>query len=620
MNDSIDQAALPDPKTVEAAGETYDVSKVPGKESAIVIEKISDILVGIKLDKMVANLNITSELIHLAYNATPPRYGDIRADIDSLHIKFIDSCAECTSELSALRDVAKVVSGKLAGAFANLYKGAEPATIMILSTCKTDAEKLAERMQGLADKFQELCDIADRAKDSAIRERGKEIENLHEIEKALAEQEARKAQLEELTEKLKELIKTIESEYREAKDQLATTEERAFALALTGAIMQPLGQAFGTIGSALAGYYASQDPSRIARGAAEGLSGKGSSGGEEAPETKVPAEQRKKFVEAESALEKAELDLKVAEADVEIVVALIDAAEEVKKEIDDSDADKKEKKASKAVIDEIAKEAKKKRDDAVIAKEEAEQEKKERQAAYNAARESIEALGVAVSDIGSNMKEMGNDYLELASQQREHVRELFQLMIQKQDIEREALSDLAYVTERLARLDIERQTSEITISALFQTIGAMKQVVDILHEAATFWNNMKKACEQLADGSLLSQIQAYAAMTDSGDRVEMFYGQDYFKTELIDHLGRWVALQSIAETYLKETTNIREMSREDFRKNLDAEQAALLVSDLSVKLLDELNDQTEDSNAETDVIKRALDNMNRIGQAADASV
>ena len=84
-------------------GAVYDVTKTPAGDSKIVADMKAEVLGGVRLDKLAHNLAITGDLIYLAYNATPPKYGDLRGQIDTLHIRFGDICGECVTELRRIR-------------------------------------------------------------------------------------------------------------------------------------------------------------------------------------------------------------------------------------------------------------------------------------------------------------------------------------------------------------------------------------------------------------------------------------------------------------------------------------------------------------------------------------
>lgn len=609
-------------RSIEVGGVTYDLAEVPAAESRIVQEKRSDILVGVKLDKLVADLNITSELIHLAYNATPEKYGDIRGQINQLHVGFADLCGECSSELGYVREAAREVSRKVADAYSKLYKQQEVAAVAILSTCQSQAEELAGRMGSLALKFKTLSDIADKALSDSEQARGDEIEHREQITRERNTLEADQENLKVLQEKLSELVEQLNTEYSEAKDDLANTEERAFTLSLVGAIMGPIGDGLGAAGSALAGYYATQDPSRIAGSVASGLNSPKNGGGTSEPEgsetvSRATPGDLKKVDTAKEDLDEAELDLKAAEADVETLDAMIEASSALKSKVDASDASADEKRDANAALEAFATDARSQQDEAAQAKAEAEQLRDDHKRKWLAAKEVVESLGVTVSEVGSNLQAMGSDYFDLAGQQRERVREIFKVMLEKQDAERDALGKLKEITIRLKGLDAQRQTADITISALFQTIGALKQVVAILHEATLFWNNMKKACEALAKSGIIKDIQGYTNNEAFAEfnRVDLFYSNKGFKQSLLDNAAKWVALGDIAREYIEETTKIREEARENFKANLTGAEAAVVVSDMSIRLLGDIANQLEDSEVDSDIVRKALANI----KAAEAA-
>jgi hypothetical protein len=587
-------------------GAVYDVTEAPAANSKLVADMKAEVLGGVRLDKLVHNLAITGDLLFLAYSATPPKYGDLRAQIDTLHIEFGDICGECINELGNIRRCSQEVTRKLGTAFGMIYKGREDVAMTMLSRCADDAAKLADAAGKLAAKFDKLCTMADTALSDSQLKQGAEIKARDALKDQKAGLLAKQANLKELQEKLTSLVAQLKLDYDEAKGTLSKTEERAFALAITGAIMQPLGQAIGGAASAVALVYSAR---------ANPLGGLGGGGGAAPapapapaaqPQARAPsAEDQKKLDEAKANLEAAKLDLKAIEADETTLEAMIEVGNKWLRTLPTREKDPNERRKAEAALTTEVGKAQRDLDTTKSQKDSAAAEVKRRQDAYDAAKKAIEALGVAISDAGKNLSAMGNDYIKIAESQREHVKELFKVLIDKQDEERKILGEVKEAALRLENISVQVDSAEVTISALFQVIAAMKQVVAILHEARLFWRNMETACKALAAPAFQTEMKANMKDFPTEDRVNLFYDNDGFRLTLLNYLAKWRALEVIAGEYIEATKGTRAKIVEDFKTLLIGEKAKDKVKQLSKQLLGEVANDLEKLNAETATVQKA---------------
>lgn len=171
-------------------------------------------------------------------------------------------------------------------------------------------------------------------------------------------------------------------------------------------------------------------------------------------------------------------------------------------------------------------------------------------------------------------------------------------MIDKQDEERRILGEVREAALRLEHLAVEVDSAEVTISALFQVIAAMKQVVAILHEARLFWQNMKIACEDLGKPDLPKSIKDKLQKYDKEKRLKLFYDNNVFRRGLMYNLAKWRALEAIAEDYIKATEQSRGKIVDDFKKLLGEAAAKAKVKQLSKDLVAVLDQAINTVNAE----------------------
>jgi hypothetical protein len=607
----------PSVTTVTYKEAVYDLKSVPDPKSLRVTEAKAEVLGGVRIDKLVHNLALTADLIYLAYSATPAKYGDLRAQIDMLHIQFGDICGECVTKLGKIMSCSQEVTRKLGMAFGFLFQGREDAAMMILARCAADAATLADAAGELAARFDALCTIADKALSDSQVKQGDEIKLRDQLKQTKNDVIAEEAKLKTLQEQLTKLIADLKLEYDEEKGKLKTSEERAFALAITGAIMQPLGQALGGAAGAVAQIYASRamPPAGLFPGTQPPPASQPGStpAPTPAPNPAPPAaspENAAKLKAAEEKLEKAKLDAAEAEADEKTLQATIEVIEKKITKLPDVEKDPDKRRARQDQLDSAKGEAQRDLDAVTAKKETVKAEVKKSEDEVAAVKEAIKTLGVAISDAGKNISGMGNDYVKIAESQRARVREIFNTLIAKQDAEREILGKVKEATLRLQNLSTNIESAEVTISALFQVIAAMKQVVSILHEAREFWNNMRDACKALSAPAFMAEMKDNVAMfPDPKDRVSLFYDTDGFKLPLLGYLAKWRALEVIAAEYIEQTKGVAGKVRDDFKNLLLGDRAKAKVQELSARLLGEVANDIGKLDAERKTVQQAQQAM-----------
>ncbi len=588
-------------------GAIYDVTKTPAADSKLVANMKAEVLGGVRLDKLVHNLAITGDLIYLAFCATPPKYGELRAQVDTLHIEFGDIAGECVTELGNVRAASQEVTRKLGTAFGMIYKGREDVAMIMLSRCADDAKRLAEAAGTLAAKFDQLCTMADKALSDSQLTQGNEIKARDALKEQKNELLAKQEHLVTLQSGLATLVGDLKLQYNEAKGKLEKTEDRAFALAITGAIMKPLGQAVGGAASAVALVYSSRAaPASSLTGVGTGGGGGATSAPAAQPQTRAPsAADQERLDAAQAKLDEADLDLEVLEADEDTLEATIDVGNEWVRTLPTREKDPDERrKAQAALVSEIG-QAQRDLDTTVSQKDQAKSTAKRRKTELEAVKTALEKLGVAISDAGDNLASVGNDYMKIAENQSERLNEIFKAMIDKQDEERKILGQVKEAALRLENMGLQVDSAEVTISALFQVIAALKQVVAILHEARLFWRNMEAACKALSEPAFQAEMKANMTLFPTDDRVDLFYNNDGFRLTLLNYLAKWYALEIIAGEYIEATRDLRAKTVEDFKTLLVGEPAKAKVKELSKTLLGEVAKDLQKLDAETATVKNA---------------
>ena len=438
-------------------GAIYDVTKTPAADSKLVANMKAEVLGGVRLDKLVHNLAITGDLIYLAFCATPPKYGELRAQVDTLHIEFGDIAGECVTELGNVRAASQEVTRKLGTAFGMIYKGREDVAMIMLSRCADDAKRLAEAAGKLAAKFDELCTMADKALSDSQLTQGNEIKARDALKEQKNELLAKQEHLVTLQSGLAKLVGDLKLQYNEAKGKLEKTEDRAFALAITGAIMKPLGQAVGGAASAVALVYSSRAaPASSLTGVGTGGGGGATSAPAAQPQTRAPsAADQERLDAAQAKLDEADLDLEVLEADEDTLEATIDVGNEWVRTLPTREKDPDERRKAQAALASEIGQAQRDLDTTVSQKDQAKSTAKRRKTELEAVKTALEKLGVAISDAGDNLASVGNDYMKIAENQSERLNEIFKAMIDKQDEERKILGQVKEAALRLENMGLQ---------------------------------------------------------------------------------------------------------------------------------------------------------------------
>jgi hypothetical protein len=424
---------------------------------------------------------------------------------------------------------------------------------------------------------------------SAETLRGVEKQKIDELKEKAAELEAKTANAQKLSELLAKAKTSLEMRYNEAKEKAESAENRAFALSMVSAIMQPLGEGLGAIAGA---YARAQTPAALpmptpaprqtpatSTGAADQSQGKSREQlqvEKEAAEGKLrQAEEQAKL--ARQSVSDVEIELTRGTEAVAVAEARLAGLAEGAKERDE---------AQKAIAD--AKAAKAAVEDKLRIKQDAQKKAEAELATAKTGAASLDAawqkLGGAVSQVGENLGQAGDSYFSLADEYRKEKTRYLELLMQKEDEERQALASIKEYAVRMKNIGEQEQTAAVTAAALFQAVGALKQVVVILREAARFWSNMAAACDRLADDKIKKDIEDFSGL-DLEERLEL-YREDDFKRQVVSYLAGWKALEVIAQEYARATGAIRDKVYADYGNYLDDDQARALASKLGGKLLD----------------------------------
>ena len=114
----------------------------------------------------------------------------------------------------------------------------------------------------------------------------------------------------------------------------------------------------------------------------------------------------------------------------------------------------------------------------------------------------------------------------------------------------EALAKMTEIAARMKECKTEQNMPEVAENALHGAVGALKQLVEIMMQAAQFWKQMEEHCKSLVEEGVKRQIEE-ALKLDESMRMKIWTSKP-FKTEAIRFYAGWVALESMCAEYMEQ--------------------------------------------------------------------
>ena len=577
------------PITIE--GETYTIANVPDG-SKLVLKVRSRILAEMKLDDLLSKLQLVGKLLFVAYNgvATEPK---LRGELSTLQVNYMTLCAKSYEAMVAFDDYCTKMLGHLKNLFNYLLNGKEDLALLYLSRMGQVADEMAKTATELATGFQEVFLQATRVLADTEVAKGTEEEKLRALEEQRIEFEALSEKAKSLAEEIAKSKVKLQQLYDEAKAAAEKAEGRAFTLELVGSIFGGLGQAVGGIAST-AMALKSPFPAAPAAPAAAPKPPK-------AGKKEDVAVAQAKAKEAETAAEAAKTKAGGLKAEAATAKTEFDKAEkewkklkgkkdDAKKEVTTLKAAKKPDaakiKTAQGKVDaaqEKLDEAKEKFNEAKTKLGEAEEKEKETAERYKLLAAGLQQIGGAISDAGGQVRDMGRGYAAIAAEYNQEKRELLQNLLDEGEQEREALASIKEYAVRMEGLKDAKSLKDLVIDALHQAVGALKQVVVILSNAADLWRRMARHCKNLSSGAG-GLKETITIMKEDPDRL-VLYQDEAFVTEAVTHYAEWKALQMISKEYSVAANNVKIEVQGNVQTNLTTEaQLALAVKEGKVLL------------------------------------
>lgn len=608
MGDNSKVSALAD-YSVVIDGEKYSMVDIPKGDSKIVLAEKSRVLRNIDLKTLVVGLNRTKDLLYLAYNGVAG-FGPLTAAMTKLQDKYGLLCGKSEIELGNFERQSAQVQAKLKLVFTFLVKLKEPQALTFLSQCGTVASDMAKRAMDLSKSFEELGNDAVKVLSDTQIQQGLEENRKKEVQGKMNELDAKTAKAKVLVESLAKQKDKLQKLYAEAKDKAESAENRGFALALVGAIMKPIGEGVGVFAAIYSG--------GAAAGAANNLAGKLSNQPPKLPKAKkTKAQAEKESDDAKKAEEDAvSLSTKTEQEYQKQKAKLDKLAEEMKEKADTlkeakkkakAESDKKKKSSLEAAVQTAEAELKVAKEAHATQEQVTDKAKKEADEAAKKVeiqKALVTAAGKALADAGENVSRLGDNYLAIADNYQKEKIKYLDLLLEKEDMERDALADIAEFAVKMKNMGGEVQSVELSINSLFSAIGALKQVAVTLRLASHFWDNMAASCKNLANGDLKDAIEAFSTLAEE-ERLAYFTGDD-FKAQVVTFFAAWKSIEVVCQEYAKEVNGIMLGVHENFKQNLPLDQARALAIQLGGVVLKDVEAGRAANSAEHTTLTEAI--------------
>ena len=550
--------------TTDGKTETFSMAVIPPVSSMLVQAGRKQILVNLDLEALILDLSRTGRLLFLAYCGVAG-FAPLRNAITVMQDKLMVLCGDCELALNSFAHASEQVLGTLKRVFSFLLKGKEDWALDELKACGEQATVMAAKASSLADRFEKLGDSAMATLGDTTTQQGLSQDKVAALKTKLEELdvESQKAT------KLKQLLETARIEmdglYQEAKAEASKESDRAFAMALTSAIMGPLSAGLGA-------YSGSMQKTNVA--------------------VPPPAPEPVKTDAANSAEVK---KLK----------------EEERKKQEDAQKEEKERAAvAQAYIKDLEAKAdseEKKHAAAAAKREETLKQDAAAKAEENRKAAAVEALGKAMEAAQKSANQMAETSAKAASDYNAQKMVFLKQKLEIQAQERENLLKLEGYATQMTQAGNAKAIENRIVESLAQAIGALRNIVGILRTNAKFWTQMAEACGRLGtSGSSSTQIRSdIQRYRNEPDRLS-YYIEPEFKEQVVRYYANWRALQAVSAEYCAVASRVGEEIREDFRKNPNVDESRQWAVGLSMGIVASVTKQISEKDSQTKVYDEAL--------------
>jgi hypothetical protein len=607
-------------------GTTYSMVKVPEASSALVTTQKDRVLRNLKLDKLITNLMRAGELLFVAYNGVAG-HGRLRKSVTDISDKLGRLAGDCEASMHQFQRRAGSILDNLRDCFKFLLQGKEQWAITWLGKASTAATEMANEADALAVRFDSLGNEAVETLGQTMIAQGEAEERREKLKEDMADLEARTAGAKKAAEQLLISKADLQVRYEEAKGKAETAENRAFGLAITNAVMKPLGEGLGAFAGAMTRSQSPMGMMSMMPPAVPGVGGAPAATqppGAAPPPVSRPPGAAPPPVSPSPGAAPPPVSPRPLGADVPRASPPPGAAPPpvspspgaAPPPVSPSPGAAPPPGASRppgaapppvspppgaapppvspppgaAAPPPGASRPPGAAPPPVSPAPGAAAPSGTPPAGTGLdprATAGTAALGATLADAGARTGQMGSDYFAVAEGYRREKAQYLQNLLDLQREERDTVAKIAEYAERLKTAGESKAITEATVTSLFQAIGALKQISVVLRVSAMFWRQMAAHCKELASSDLKEKVTMF--MTEPPEQRLVWFLDPDFKQQVITYLAGWKAIEVIAIDYGVTCGKVRAQIQEDFVKNPNTEESRRLAPVLGAKLLEAAN-------------------------------
>lgn len=543
--------------------ETFDLEKVPGKETELVKEQKKQLSAELDLRRLVVNLNNTSTLLYISYNALSGT--SVQSKVSGLQKQLSDLCAQSQAAMGSIRSNTEIVFEQLPTVYTLLVSGKAPAAMELLASCSIYAGKMARISEELAEGFEKMADKAQGALEGSQDLYANDLKKKQEIADQINEMRAKQAKLKKQSEELQGTLQEVEERYADARRREERAEKNAMIMGIVNVCASTLSFGLG----ALAEQTKSRQETR--------QNMQSSKTGAQQKESQKELQKVQEELEAqEQAVSEAQEELAAAERELSKIEAEAQETEE------GDYAEKKEaaEQKVKELKDKVAKE-----------KKSAENKKK-----------AVEAAQAALDGLSEQLAKEREDMKHTLEKAEATTSEIFQMKLNMQKENREIAGEMAEMAEILKGQQDLMISTDKAVEMLKLAIRCLGNIVVAFSEMALFWRSIEQGCKNLQDGAFMMQVKTFAQF-DSELQKTMYEGENFKKT-ILTYMATWVALHAISTDYYVASQAIGKKVRGYIGKNLFGEEAFKEASRLAEEIIGSMQEEQQSIDENNAVIEK----------------
>lgn len=489
------------------------------------------------------------DLLYIAYNTTPQKFGDSRVSISTIMNKLISLQQRSETTMREAMGTARTIVKRLDDFYPDWLDIKETADQSeIKQFVSSDLLTLAKDIRDRSLKIRDALLVIARGYDDVIAATvktinsneiamGEELERRAELKRELTETRAKQAQVESLVTDLTAEVAEFEKKAREYEEKANTAEERAFIMSIIRTGAQMISNAIPAIAMAAAGPAGMLAPMLGGMMGGQGKATGDAAGGDQTDQQKSAAPQNAGDAAgaagAKTKLSEQQAALKTSEADRDRIKAQIGELTEARKKLEASEGTDDPASPKSVQLAEM--------DKRIAAQQGKLQEQEKAIAQHNT---MISSLQSTVDAFDKGLQQMSAEQ----QQQGDNLRAMQMKMIDRAEaLERERrtqAADLVRLNAMLAGGVQQEEELEVSIRCLEMSVTALKRMKEIVEEMAFFFKSFADFMQAVAD--------------EAGDQIKSV--EDVSKLEVIRKHRFAQLIRSVDEFFIRQTAQFHAAS------------------------------------------------------------